>query len=507
QRLALYDSLTGLPNRALKKDRMQGLVDEHERTGSDFAMLFCDIDRFKVINEAHGHRVGDQLLVAVAERLRETAREHDTVARFGGDAFVILCPAADAYVARRVAEEMRAAVEAPFQIAGHRLFVTVSLGLASTAEVAPQDLQQAAEAALYRAKECGRARVTVHDAATAASSAGRLELITELRRALDNDQLEMHYQPIVRLSGGGPVGVESLMRWTHPTKGPIPPALFIPLAEENGLMPLLGAWSLHRACRDAAAGFHVSGKPLYVAVNLSTTQLADPGALDVVRSALRTSGLPPEQLMLEVTETAVLGDVGQALDSLHALKSLGVRIALDDFGTGYSPLTYLRDFPVDVIKIDRSFVAGLGTDQDDSAIVASLVSLAAMVGVTAVAEGVETAAQEQLLRGFGCPFGQGFLWSTAVPAGEVAEVVTRLQHGHGRMLARRPQRSARSGDVAGLAEATVARIAALHQSGASLNTIAAVLNAERVPTARGTRWHRNTVARVVAGRQFPDLRV
>jgi EAL domain-containing protein (putative c-di-GMP-specific phosphodiesterase class I) len=446
-------------------------------------------------------------LVAIAERLRETAREHDTVARFGGDAFVVLCPAADAYVAARVAEELRAAVEAPFEIGGHRLYVTVSLGVASTAEVAPQDLQQAAEAALYRAKENGRARVTVHDAATAASSAEQLELISELRRALDSDQLDMHYQPIVRLSGGSPVGVEALMRWTHPTRGPISPALFIPLAEENGLMPRLGAWSLQRACRDAAAGLLRCGEAWYVAVNLSATQLADPGALDVVRSALRATGMPPEQLMLEVTETAVLGDVGQAVNSLHALKSLGVRIALDDFGTGYSPLTYLRDFPVDVIKIDRSFVAGLGTDEDDSAIVASLVSLAAMVGVTAVAEGVETAAQEQLLRGFGCPLGQGFLWSTAVPAGEIAGVLTRLQHGHGRTTGRRPQRSERSGDVAGLAEATVARIAALHQSGASLNTIAAVLNAERVPTAKGTRWHRNTVARVVAGRQFPDLRV
>jgi diguanylate cyclase (GGDEF)-like protein/PAS domain S-box-containing protein len=507
ERLALYDSLTGLPNRALKRDRMQQFTDEHERNGSEFALLFCDLDRFKMVNEAYGHRLGDQVLIAVAQRLEETAREHDTVTRFGGDAFIILCAGADSYVGSRVAEELRRAIELPFDIAGQQVYVTMSVGVASTAEVTPDDLQQAAEIALYKAKESGRSQVLVHDVATAASGADRLQLVTELRHALDRGQLEVRYQPIVRLGGGSPAGVEALLRWTHPQKGAISPSVFIPLAEKNGLMPRLGAWSLQRACRDAAAGVLKGGEDWYVSVNLSATQLTDPAVVDVVRTTLRATGLPARRLMLEVTETAVLDNTAHALSSLHEMKALGVRVALDDFGTGYSSLTYLREFPVDMIKIDRSFVAGLGTDEDDSAIVASLVSLAAAIGVQAVAEGVETATQEQLLRSLGCPLGQGYLWSTAAPVGEIAAVLTRLAHGQGQARRGRARKPSGARPVAEPDEATVARIVALHRSGASLNTIAAVLNADDVASPRGTRWHRNAIARIVARRQFPDLRI
>ncbi|MCW2585400.1 MAG: hypothetical protein JWN55_916 [Frankiales bacterium] len=506
QRLAMYDPLTELPNRGLVLDRLEQLSSEYDRTGADFGLLVCDVDRFKGVNDQRGHPGGDELLVALAQRLQEAAREHDTVARFGGDEFLVLCPGADDYVARRVAERLAAAVEAPFEVAGTPLQVTVSIGVAATSQVSPDELVRAADAALHAAKAAGRARVAVHDAALQDGVRDRAELLTDLRAALEDEELALHYQPILDLGTGHPVGAEALLRWAHPVRGPVAPGTFIPVAEDGGLIGDLGAWTLRRACQDAVGWRGLAAPETYVAVNLSARQLADRGIVAVVRGALADSGLPPHRLVLEVTETAVLSDSDSALGTLTGLKELGVRLALDDFGTGFSSLTYLRTFPVDAIKIDRSFVSGLGVNDDDTSIVASLISLAASVGVQVVAEGVETAAQADLLRRLGCPFGQGFLWSPAVPPGDLPPLLEQLALSRvvGRAGTSRPPRFRRSTWTRPSAEVT-ARLVALHASGASLDTVAAALNTEGTPTPNGVRWSRQSVARVIADQQYPDV--
>jgi diguanylate cyclase (GGDEF)-like protein/PAS domain S-box-containing protein len=507
-RLALYDSLTSLPNRALLFDRLQRLQVDAERTGDDLAVLFCDIDRFAEVNQARGHAVADELLRALADRLHNTVRESDTVARFGGDEFVILCPGTDSLRARDLATDICMAAQAPFDIAGERIYVSVSVGVAATPASDRDDLLGAAANARSHAQELGRARVEVHDATTQTGSEDRLRMLVDLQDALERDELAMYYQPIVRLNDGKPTGVEALMRWNHRVLGPTSPAKFIPVAEDGGLMPRLGAWSLRRSCAEAMQAPYPEADLWYLAVNMSTCQLADGAVLDVVRGALEDTGFPAHRLLLEVTETAVVTDSTQAISTLRAIRDLGVRIAIDDFGTGYSSLSYLRQFPVDTIKIDRSFVSGMTTDTDDLAVVASIVSLAAAVGVQAVAEGVETEDQADALRRLGCPLAQGFLWSPAVPASDLTETLSAIARRRGQSSdakgtarERRP-RKPRSPSAD---EAVVARIIALHQSGASLTTIAAALNADNLTTERGLRWHRSSVARVIADRQFPGM--
>jgi EAL domain-containing protein (putative c-di-GMP-specific phosphodiesterase class I) len=298
------------------------------------------------------------------------------------------------------------------------------------------------------------------------------------------------------------------MRWNHRELGPMSPAKFIPVAEDGGLMPRLGAWSLRRACADAMHHSYSSAGMWHLAVNMSTCQLADPTVFDVVRAALNDTGFPAHRLLLEVTETAVVTDSAQAISTLRAIRELGVRVAIDDFGTGYSSLSNLRQFPVDTIKIDRSFVSGMTTDTDDLAVVASIVSLAAAVGVEAVAEGVETEDQADALRRLGCPLAQGFLWSPAVPAPDLMDTLMEIARGRRRSPdAQGPADGRRPRQLRSPAadEAVVARIIALHQGGASLTTIAAALNADDLTTERGLRWHRSSVARVIADRQFPGM--
>ncbi|MCW2725461.1 MAG: hypothetical protein JWN35_2382 [Frankiales bacterium] len=507
RQLALYDTLTGIPNRALGRDRFEQLKTEHERTGRDFALIKCDVDRFKLVNDAGGHAVGDAVLIAVAQRLREAARDNDTVCRFGGDEFVVLCPGADAYVARRVAERLCAAVQAPIDVDGDPVHVSLSIGVAATTEVPPETLLHAADTALFSAKARGRARVAVHEGDMQTSARERSQLVSDLRGALNSDRLELWYQPIVTLGSDRPAGVEALARWTHPDRGPVSPELFIPLAEESGLITQLGAWSLHRACVDATQWPELPDPNWQVSVNLSGQQLGEPGIVDVVREALEVSGLQPARLMLEVTETAILGETQGAASILSALKALGVGLALDDFGTGYSSLTYLRSFPVDMIKIDRSFVAGLGSNGDDSSIVASLVSLATSVGVTVVAEGVETVEQQELLRSLGCPLGQGFLWSPAVPASELPAVLQRLAQSPVRTTAAPRTATAARTRWARADPDVTERIVALLESGASLETIAAALNGNGEIAPTGTRWSRKSVARVIAESRYPNVRM
>ena len=507
-RVALYDSLTSLPNQALLFDRLQRLQLDSERTGADIAVLFCDIDRFKEVNQARGHPVGDELLAAVAARLQQVARQGDTVARFGADEFVILCPATDVDAAQRLATEVCTAVREPFEIAGERVYISMSVGVAATPDTDHEALLNSAASARYQAKERGRARVEIHDAETRTTSDDRLRILMDLQAALDEDELAVFYQPIVRLQDCTPVGVEALMRWPNPEIGPMSPATFIPIAEDSGLMPRLGAWSLNRACAEVMGGSFPPDDAWHLAVNMSTRQLVDDNVVQVVQDALYQTGLPAHRLLLEVTETAVVTDGAQAISALRAIRELGVRVAIDDFGTGYSSLSYLRQFPVDTLKIDRSFVSGMTSDADDLAIVASIVSLAAAVGVQAVAEGVETEDQAEALRRLGCPLAQGFLWSQAVPITDLAETMGGIARGQ-RMASQSTdshrQGAPRLGRSPAADEAAVGRIIALHQAGASLTTIAAALNADKLTTARGLRWHRSSVARVIADRQYPGM--
>lgn len=505
--LALYDALTALPNRALLLDRLDQLTRDRERTGADLAVVFCDLDKFTDINRVRGHALGDQVLAAVAARLRVQARDSDTVARLGGDHFVVLCPATGEGEARDIASAICGAIAEPFDIEGDRIYVTASIGVAATPATHPQELLTGAGAARYQAQDRGRSRVEVHDAASLTPVDERLKLLADLQDDLDANRLMMHYQPIVRLGDSGPVGVEALMRWSHRLLGLISPTTFIPIAEDGGLMPRLGQWSLRRACIDMMRLPEFNSSSWYVAVNLSTRQLSYDDIVDVVRNTLAETSFPAHRLLLEVTETAVITDSTRTVSTLHAIRELGVRIAIDDFGTGYSSLSYLRQFPVDTIKIDRSFVAGMVDDNDDLAIVASIVSLAAAVGVQAVAEGVETTEHADALRRLGCPLGQGFLWSAAVSSSELLATMAAITQAVRPAPSSSPAPNGRRTRARSVAadQAVIARILALHEAGASLTTIAAALNSENLTTANGLRWHRSSVARVIADRQFPGM--
>jgi diguanylate cyclase (GGDEF)-like protein/PAS domain S-box-containing protein len=490
--LSLYDPMTGLPNRSLLRDRVRELTALRGLRGDEFSLLVIDIDRLAGVNDEHGLAVGDSVIVEIGRRISGSVRDGDTVARSSGDEFVVLCPGADAYTAGRIAETVCAAVSEPFQMDETVLAVTVSVGVADSRAVPPEQLAAAAATAVAQAKTSGRARVVVHDPAMVALQADRQQLVRDLRSGIADGAVEVWYQPIVELGSNEVSGMEALLRWTHPTRGPVSPATFIPLAEENGVIDELGAFALTAACAEAVRWPMRNGRDLSVAVNLSAAQLNDPEITGKVVEALRTSGLEPARLTLEVTETAVLGDFDVALQTLNSLREMGVCLALDDFGTGFSSLTYLRQFPVNAIKIDRSFVNGLGSSADDTAIVASLISLGAAVGVHVVAEGVETAEQRDRLRALGCRFGQGFLWSPAVPAARLRQTMDEISRGRpsGRPLRPRP--------AVGTDPITSGRILAMHRCGASLSTIAAALNADGLTTATGSRWHRQSVARLIA---------
>ncbi|HET6818716.1 MAG TPA: EAL domain-containing protein [Mycobacteriales bacterium] len=497
---ALYDSLTGLPNRHLLSDRIAQACDRFERTGDDMSVLFIDIDRFTLVNDNFGHDAADAVLEKVARRLEAVCRDDDTLGRFGSDEFVVVCPGTDSYIGMRVAEAMRATFDEPFNIGDAEVTLSASVGVASTQKVGSDDLLRAADRAAQRAKLNGRSRIELHDPAIRRAEHSQLELVTALRTAIRTDQLALHYQPIVH-ADGHVAGVEALLRWTHPTLGTISPIEAVCAAEDHGVMPELGEWILRRACVDIA---HLTQAPqMHVAVNLSTRQLVDGAIVGSVQRALQASGLSPERLTLEVTETSLLVDTNATLAAMERLKALGVRIALDDFGTGYSSLSYLRAFPVDAIKIDRSFVAGMLTNRDDLAIVATLTNLAATVEMTVVAEGVETEEQAETIRRLGATYGQGFLWSPAVPLAELPDLLHPGRFGAmpRPASARRPRKLA----PAVAEDSDRARILALHRSGMSPTTIAAALNADGRLTLRGTRWQRNTIARVIAEDAYPDL--
>ena len=422
---ALHDALTGLPNRRLFLDRLEHALAARARTSSGVAVLFIDLDRFKWLNDSLGHAAGDELLVEVAHRLRASVRPGDSVARFGGDEFVVLCEDLDGVAAaERLAARFAAELARPAEVAGEETMVTVSIGIAYSPpgcdDDTPETLVRDADAAMYRAKDRGRDRFETFDAETRLLAVARHETANALRRGMDRGELVVHYQPQVDITTTQVVGVEALVRWRHPDRGLLPPSEFIPVAEETGLIVPLGVRVLTEACRQVCAWQPSEPwrHPINLCVNLSARQLMAPDLHDVVAAALAASGLEPSRLCLEITESVLLEDAVASSRALHRLKALGADVGVDDFGTGFSSLTYLKRFPVDILKIDRSFVEGLGTSREDRAIVAGVVDLAHAFGLTAIAEGVETIDQLAELRAIGCEQGQGYLWSQPLSAAD-----------------------------------------------------------------------------------------
>jgi len=416
--MALHDELTGLPNRTLFLDRLRQALEAERRTGTMSAVLFCDVDNLKVVNDSLGHSVGDQLLRDVAARIDELLRPGDTVARFGGDEFVVLASELRSEEeALLVAERIVRQVRTPLSVGGLDRVVTLSVGLAvATAPSADADaLLAQADAALYRAKALGRNRAEIFDADLQQLARARLETESALRSALAEGQMSLHFQPQVDVLSGEVTCAEVLLRWHRPEHGAVSPAEFVPLAEETGLIVPIGEWVIRDACRQAAT-WVAAGRPMALAVNVSARQLTHSDIASVVQSALLESGLSPQLLRLEVTETAIMEDVGVLNETLDRLTRLGVTISIDDFGTGYSSLLYLKRLPVSELKIDSAFVQGLGTDVEDETIVTGIVQLARALGLTTVAEGVETQEQLTWVRRLGCTTAQGFLLGRPMPA-------------------------------------------------------------------------------------------
>ena len=416
---ALHDPLTGLPNRDLFADRLELALARARRGATPPAVLIADLDQFKLINDSLGHLAGDELLCGVAPRLEAAMRATDTVARFGGDEFVVLCDGVESEEeALALAQRLAAVLEEPVRVAGGPVYASASFGVAFAGPASDAtSLLRDADAALYRAKALGRGRCELFDAPMRAEMTARLVLETGLRRALDANELELHYQPVVDMESALPVACEALMRWTHPVLGAVAPVDFIPVAEDSGLIVPLGRWALLEACTHAVS-LGPEGVP--VSVNLSARQVAYPGIVADVSAALEHSGLDPSKLLLEVTESALLEEADSPVSVLEALKALGVALVLDDFGTGYSSLSYLQRFPLDGLKIDRAFVAEMTTDGRVAALVQAVVTMARTLGLTVVPEGIETEAQRAALIELGCRYGQGFLFGRPAPAAQLS---------------------------------------------------------------------------------------
>jgi diguanylate cyclase (GGDEF)-like protein/PAS domain S-box-containing protein len=428
---ALHDDLTHLPNRLLLVDRLTHSVARAERGETQVAVLFLDLDRFKLVNDGLGHVVGDELLMEVAQRLTRSVRASDTVARFGGDEFVIVREDVhDVNEAVEFAERIVAILHEPIQLSGRELYATASVGIAlGDGSASAEQLLRDADAAMYRAKDLGRARIELFSHELQQRVAARLDLETALRQAIERDELELLYQPIVRLADGRVVGAEALLRWHRQGRGLVLPAEFIPVAEETGMIVPIGTWALEHALAEVRAltSHNEEADWPLLAVNLSALQLRLPSSLEMVREAIRNSNVEPSMLSLEITESALMGDIDMSARAMRSLRELGVKLAVDDFGTGYSSLAYLKQLPVDCLKIDRSFIDGLPGDQHDRSITEAIITLGNSLGLTIVAEGVETVEQWIALDELGCTVGQGFLWSPPIPASAFAPLITGLR--------------------------------------------------------------------------------
>lgn len=417
--LAHHDSLTTLANRFSMENRLEQALATSRREAGQLAVLLIDMDRFKNINDTLGHHVGDKLLVEVANRLQASVRESDIVARLGGDEFVIVLTGMDAVQdAMSVGTKILGALGQPYTIEGQLLHTTPSIGIS----VFPDDgndvstLLKHADAAMYHAKENGRNNLSFFTANLTVDATLHMELEHDLRAALDAGKLEVHYQPQVCANTGKLIGFEALARWQHPERGWIPPLQFIHIAEESGLIEPLGAWVLDRACRQLA-DWHAAGTgDVGMAINLSAHQLRSATLVEQVRATLQKYALAAEDIEIEVTESVAMADPEQAIQRLRALRDLGVRIAIDDFGTGYSSLSYLKRLPIQVLKIDRTFVNDIETDPNDAAICSATITIAKSLGLRVIAEGVETTAQRDFLAGLGCDFLQGYLFGRPAPA-------------------------------------------------------------------------------------------
>jgi diguanylate cyclase (GGDEF)-like protein/PAS domain S-box-containing protein len=496
RRASLEDGLTGLPNRALVMDRVQQAIEREHSTGQKYALMFVNLDRLKAINDTYGQGAGDLVLRNVADTLCALVGPADTVGRYAGDEFAVLLDditeIADADV---VAARVTAGLNMHVSLDDRTTTVHVSacVGVAHGPSASAEALISAAEAATYRAKELGRGRMYVLEEGMRERVASHRVMSAELAVAVADTQLAVHYQPIVELRSGKIVGFEALVRWPHPRLGMVGPDTFLPLADALDLQGDVDEWVLQEACRAARSWSDDVCDGVSVAVNVAPARLTSPGFAASVRQALSDSGLPPSLLVLEVTETAVVGDVEAAQQVLTRLCELGVSISIDDFGTGYSSMLQLRQLPFAKLKIDREFVRGLPQSDDDRAICASVISLADRLGVRSIAEGVEREEQAVALASLGCQLGQGYLWSPAVDEKAARTLLSGTTWAPAPLLPLRPS----AGSAVQEDPAVVARAMELHESGASLHTIAAGLNREGARTRAGRRWHPASVARLL----------
>lgn len=432
---SLHDPLTGLPNRAFLLDRIGHALSVARRDSSTIAVLYCDVDNFKLVNDSLGHQAGDELLVQVSRRIQDALRHgdslvrprDDTVARIGADEFVVLCESLSAERdAAGIAERVIATAIPPFDLAGERLFVRLSVGVATpSAGATGASLIRDADTALHRAKERGGARYEVFDADIRTRVVNRIRRENDLREALESDQLCLYYQPIVAVPDGAIVGAEALMRWEHPQHGLLPPSEFITLAEASGLIVPMGRWAIQEACAQltewqSSLG---AGSPFHVSVNVSARQVAEDDLTTLITETLQRYPINPSQLILEVTESILLSDTNASIATLGQLNDLGVRLALDDFGTGYSSLSYLRFFPFNVLKLDRSFISGLGHVPADMQIAAAVIEMARALAMTVIAEGVETPDQLEWIRRLGSHLAQGYHFAPPMPAREFSDLL------------------------------------------------------------------------------------
>ena len=433
---AFHDSITGLANRALFRDRVEHALERLTRDADPVSVLFMDLDDFKTINDSLGHAAGDRLLGEVGERLRTCLRTPDTAARLGGDEFAILIEdGGESVGAAAIAGRILQALDGPFLLDGKEVFVRASIGIATsgvgrtTGPEGAEELLRNADVAMYIAKEAGKNRFQIFEPEMHDTALRRLELKADLQRAVENEEFVLHYQPVIRLESGDIEGFEALVRWNHPTRGLVMPLDFIPLAEETGLVVQIGTWVLREACRqgDILQRTVPDAAPLHMAVNLSARQLQRPEIVQEIAKVLLETGLPPECLVLEITESVMMQDMALSNERLTQLKQLGVMLAVDDFGTGYSSLNYIRRFPVDILKVDKSFVDGVSEGGEESALTAAIIELAGILNLRPVAEGIERADQLDKLLELHCELGQGYYFSKPLPIEGVEELL-RARH-------------------------------------------------------------------------------